>query len=215
MAKITELKTDVLNVPEGDDIFKHLAKSLIPYRKSSVGSHLFIVEGSIKEPRIGIKYPGRKLRLRSEIKKANKNTALWANLLDFEVIPFEKGKPGVSTKFTYTNLLKDFENYKKRSNEFWEMILELHKHNRITKNPPTLKGIESRLFLEMLKWMWIQEDVNYRLSCDDVESPLRYRLETRNQRPTGKGAGRDKFFAALILVKEDYFSAKEIKKIIP
>src|SRR3989344_1346210 len=208
-------KIKILEIPEGDDIFKHLAKSLIPYRKSSVGSFLFIVEGSIKKPRIGIKYPGRKLRFRKEIKKINKSSVLWANLLDFEVIPFEKGKPGMSTRFTYANLLKDFEDYKKGSKKFWEILLELHKHNRLTKKTPNLKGIESRLFLEMLKWMWIQEDTNYRLSYKEVESPLRYRLETKSQKPTGKGAGRNKFFAALILVKEGYFLAKEIRKIIP
>src|SRR3989344_29036 len=162
-------KIKILEIPEGDDIFKHLAKSLIPYRKSSVGSFLFIVEGSIKKPRIGIKYPGRKLRFRKEIKKINKSSVLWANLLDFE-------------------------DYKKGSKKFWEILLELHKHNRIPKKIPNLKGIESRLFLEMLKWMWIQEDTNYRLSYKEVESPLRYRLETRSQKPTGKGAGRNKFF---------------------
>ncbi len=62
-------KIQILKVPEGDDIFKHLAKSLIPFRESLAGAHLFIVEGSIKKPRIGIKYPGRKLRFRKEIKK--------------------------------------------------------------------------------------------------------------------------------------------------
>jgi len=208
-------KIQILKIPEGDDIFKHLAKSLIPYRKRKIGSLLFIVEGSVKRPRIGIKYPGRKLRFRSEIKKPNKSSALWANLLDFEVIPFVKGKPGFSTQFTYTNLRKDFEDYKKENNTFWKKILELHKHNRITKKFPKLKGIKPELFLEMLKWMWIQEDVNYKLSYREVESSVRYRLETKKQKPTSKGAGRDKFFAGLILVKEGYFLAEEIKKIIP
>lgn len=210
-----EQKIQIVTIPEGDNLFKHLSKLLIPFCKSPVASLLFIVEGTDKEPRIGIKYPGRKLRFRDEIKKPNKNSALWANLLDFEVIPFEKGKPGVSTLFTYANLLKDFEDNKKGSKEFWEAVLELHKHNRINKNLPKLGGLDSRLFLEMLKWMWIQEDVNYKLSHTDVGSSLKYRLETKSKKPTGKGAGRDKFFAALILVKEGYFSAKEIKKIIP
>ena len=209
------MKTKILEIPEGDDIFKHLAKSLIPYSKFPAGSFLFVVEGSIKKPRIGIIYPGRKLRFRDEIKKANKSTALWANLLDFEVIPFEKGKPGVSTNFTYINLLKDFEDHKKNNKDFWKILLELHKHNRIIKKLPKLKGIDTKLFLEMLKWMWIEEDVNYKLSYKDVESSVRYRLETRSKKPTSKGAGRNKFFAGLVLVKEGYFSAKEIKKIIP
>ncbi|MDP2705322.1 MAG: hypothetical protein Q8O71_02955 [bacterium] len=199
----------------GESIFKDLAKELIPHREKPIGSMLFIVEGTQLEPRVGIRYPGRKLRRRTEIKRANKSTVLWANLLDFEVIPFENGQPGTSIQFTYTNLLKDFEDYKKKDNEFWDMILELHRRNQITKIPPNLGGIEPKLFLEMLKWMWIQEDVNYKLSHSDVGSPLKYRLETRSQKPTGKGAGRDKFFAALILVKEGHFSAGEIKKIIP
>jgi hypothetical protein len=208
-------KLDVLNVPEGDDIFKHLAKLLIPHKASPVGSHLFVVEGTIDKPRIGIRYPGRKLRFRTEVKKANKNTAMWANLLDFEVIPFDEGEPGLSVKFTYDNLLKDFEEHKKDSEEFWKIILELHEHNRLPEILPNLLGMDTRLFLEMLKWMWLQEDTNYKLSWEEVDSPIRYRLETKKQKPTGKGAGRDKFFAALILVKGGYFKASQIKKIIP
>ena len=70
-------------------------------------------------------------------------------------------------------------------------------------------------FLEMLKWMWIQEDLNYKLSWREVGSKMPYRLQNRNGGPTSKGAGRDKFYAALILVHGNYFDAASMRKIIP
>jgi len=86
MEKIREI-----HIPGGSDIFKHLTRALLPYHTKATGSHLFIVEGTLAKPRIGIRYPGYKLKQRT-LKRPNKNSALWANLFDFEVIPFEKGK---------------------------------------------------------------------------------------------------------------------------
>ena len=209
MKKISEI-----HIPGGSDIFKHLAHALLPYHAEAVGSHLFIVEGTLAKPRIGIRYPGRKVKQRT-LKKQNKNSALWANLFDFEVVPFEKGCEGSSVHFTYPNLLKDFEAYKKDSASFWGMIVRVHSHNVIDKEPPKLGGTDSRQFLEMLKWMWIQEDLNYKLSWREAGSEMPYRLQNRNGRPTSKGAGRDKFYAALILVHDNYFDAASMRKIIP
>ena len=183
-------------------------------RRRPSHQYLFIVEGTLVKPRIGIRYPGYKLKQR-KLKKPNKNSALWANLFDFEVVPFEKGKEGSSVHFTYANLLKDFEAHKKDDASFWEMLVQLHSQNVIDKEPPKLNGINSRQFLEMLKWMWIQEDLNYKLSWRDVSSDIPYRLQNRNGRPTSKGAGRDKFYAALILVHGDHFDAASVRKIIP
>ena len=70
------------------------------------------------------------------------------------------------------------------------------------------------LYLLMLKWMWIQEDFNYRLSWQEVNSPVRYVLETRTGSRTARGAGRAKFFAALVLLKY-HFTFEQVKKIIP
>lgn len=112
MKKITEI-----HIPGGSDIFKHLAHALLPYHTKAVGSHLFVVEGTLAKPRIGIRYPGYKLKQRT-LKKPNKNSALWANLFDFEVVPFEKGSEGSSVHFTYANLLKDFEAHKKGNASF-------------------------------------------------------------------------------------------------
>jgi len=209
MNKISEI-----HISGGPDIFKHLAHVLTPYHTKPAGSYLFIVEGTIAKPRIGIRYPGYKLKQRV-LKKPNKNSALWANLFDFVVIPFEKGRESSPVKFTYANLLKDFETYKKNDVSFWKMIVQLHDNNIIDKEPPKLGGIDSRQFLEMLKWMWIQEDLNYKLSWKEVGSEMPYRLQNRNGSPTSKGAGRDKFYAALILVHGNYFDAASMRKIIP
>ena len=209
MKKIIEI-----NIPGGSSIFKHLADTLLPYHTKDVGSYLFIVEGTLAKPRIGIRYPGYKLKQRI-LKKPNKNSALWANLYDFEVVPFEKGKEGSSVKFTYANLLKDFETHKKDSVPFWEMIVQVHSDNMIDRELPKLAGIDPRQFLEMLKWMWVQEDFNYKLSWKEVGSKMPYRLQNRNGGPTSKGAGRDKFYAALILVHGNYFDAASMRKIIP
>jgi len=209
MKKISEMR-----IPGDSDIFKYLAHALLPYHTKATGSYLFIVEGTLTKPRIGIRYPGYKLKQRT-LKKPNKNSALWANLFDFEVVPFEKGKVGSSVRFTYANLLKDFEEHKKGNASFWEMIVQVHSHNAIDREPPKLGGIDSRQFLEMLKWMWIQEDLNYKLSWREVGSEMPYRLQNRNGGPTSKGAGRDKFYAALILVHGNYFDAASMRKIIP
>jgi len=209
MTKIREV-----HIPGGSDIFKHLSHALLPYHTKAVGSHLFIVEGTLAKPRIGIRYPGRKLKRRT-LKKPNKNSALWANLYDFEVVPFEKGKENSSIHFTYANLLKDFEEHKKDNSSFWKTIIQVHDYNVINKEPPKLGGIDTRRFLEMLKWMWIQEDLNYKLSWREVGSEMPYRLQNRNGGTTSKGAGRDKFYAALILVHENHFDAASMRKIIP
>jgi len=59
--------------------------------------------------------------------------------------------------------------------------------------------------------MWIQEDFNYRLSWQEVNSPVRYVLETRT---VAKSVGRARFFAVLILLKNN-FTLEQIKKINP
>ena len=203
-----------IHILGGSGIFKHLTRALLPYHTKATGSHLFIVEGTLAKPRIGIRYPGYKLKQRT-LKRPNKNSALWANLFDFEVVPFEKRKEGSSVNFTYANLLKDFEAYKKDDASFWKMIVRVHNYNMTDKEPPKLGGIDSRQFLEMLKWMWIQEDLNYKLSWREAGSEIPYRLQNRNGGPTSKGAGRDKFYAALILVHGNYFDAASMRKIIP
>ena len=203
-----------INIQRGVDVYKQLAQVLPSFRDELVCSCLFIVEGSLKHPRIGLRYPGRKLKQRI-LKNPRKNSMLWANLLDFEVVPFESEKEESSKTFTYVNLLKDFALYKKNSQDFWEMIKQIHKDNTITLEPPKLEGIDSRRFLEMLKWMWIQEDLNYKLSWKEVGSAIPYRLQNKNGNATSKGAGRDKFYATLILVQGNHFDAASMRKIIP
>lgn len=208
MPKVIELK-----IKNPKKIYQELAKALAPYRKKPAGSVLFIVEGTRKNPIIGLRYPGRKLRKRS-LKRPNKNSALWANLYDFEVVPFKNKKEINTQKFTYEEMMKDFQENKRGNEKFWKQIEELYQNNTITKKPPKLRGINPALYLLMLKWMWIQEDFNYRFSWQEVDSSVRYVLETRTGSRTARGAGRAKFFAALVLLKH-YFDFEQVKKIIP
>lgn len=208
MPKILEL-----TIKDNKKIYQELTQALFPHREKPAGSMLFIVEGTKKKPIIGIRYPGRKLQ-RRKLKIERANSVLWANLYDFEVVPYENGKELNTQRFTFKEMIRDFHENKQDSKEFWEMIEELYKDNTITKKAPNLPGIYPKLYLLVLKWIWIQEDFNYRFNWEEVGSPVRYVLETRKGTRTGRGAGRAKFFAALILLKH-YFSFKLVTKIIP
>lgn len=208
MAQIVELE-----IKDHKKNLSRVSKVLSQYKEKPARSVLFIVEGTRRKPIIGIRYPGKKVRKRI-LKTIRGNSALWANLYDFEVVPFENGKEMNTQKFTFEELLKDFQNNKRNSEKFWKILEKLYQDNIITKNPPKLPGIDSQLYLSVLKWIWIQEDFNYRFGWEDVNSPVRYVLETRTGSRTAKGAGRAKFFAALILLKH-HFTFEQVKKIIP
>lgn len=206
MPEIKELKITNLK-----NIYKETVAALYPHKEKPQGTITFIVEGTTEKPLVGIRYPGKKL-FRRKLKKPNKNSALWANLYDFEVVPMDERFK--TADFTYDAILKDFEQNKMKDKFFWKQIETLYCENNIINTPPDLPGIDSLLFLLMLKWIWIQEDFNYRLDWKEVNSPEKYILETRTGTRTGNGAGRAKFFAALILLK-NYFSFEQVKKIIP
>ena len=57
MAKFIELK-----IKDPRNIYQELAIALCPFKNKPVGSMLFVVEGTTKNPIIGLRYPGRKLR---------------------------------------------------------------------------------------------------------------------------------------------------------
>lgn len=208
MPKVIELK-----IKDNKRIYQELTQALSPYRKEPPGSVLFIVEGTKRKPIIGIRYPGKKL-LKRTLKVERANSALWANLYDFEVVPYKNGKELSTQNFTFGELMRDFQEDKSNNKRFWAMLEELYNDNTITKRPPKLPGIDPLLYLLVLKWIWIQEDFNYRFGWQEVGSPVRYVLETRTGSRTSKGAGRAKFFAALILLKH-YFTFALVKKIIP
>ena len=208
MPKIVELK-----IKDIKRIYQELAQALAPYREEQAGAILFIAEGTKKKPLIGIRYPGKKLRKRT-LRVERINSALWANLYDFEVVPYKNGKEINTQNFTFEAMMRDFQENKKNNKKFWNMLKELFNGNSISKRPPKLPGIDPLLYLLVLKWIWIQEDFNYRFSWQEVESPVRYVLETRTGSRTARGAGRAKFFAALILLKH-YFNFDLVKKIIP
>ena len=208
MSRIIELK---INDPRS--LYQDLTQGLYPYHEKPVGSILAIVEGTKERPVIGLRYPGRKL-VKRQHKVVRSNTVHWANLYDFEVVPFDNGKELTTDRFTYQVLLEDFQNNKSQSEDFWRCLQTVYETNEIPKNIPQLGGIDTELYLRVLKWIWIQEDLNYRLKWEEVGSPERYVLQNRTGTSTSGGAGRAKFFAALILLK-NHFTFNQVKKIIP
>lgn len=202
-----------LQIKNSQEIYCELTKVLSPYKEEPQGSIIFIVEGTKKSPIIGIRYPGKKVKKRA-LKIIRVNSALWANPYDFEVVPFSNGKQLNTRKFTFTAMLKDFEEHKIDNKEFWYAIEELYKNNIVPDQLPQLPGIHPRFYLFILKWLWIQEDFNYKFTWEETGSPIRYVLETRTGNRTTRGAGRGKFFAALLLLKT-HFNFEEVKKIIP
>jgi len=209
MPKFIELK-----IKGSAKIYQEVANILCNYKNKPRGSVLFLAEGSLRKPVIVLRYPGRKLRKRV-LRVTKTNSALWANLYDFEVVIYQNGKQIPSANFTFQELMKDFYENKKGSKKFWTILEELFKDNTISKVPPKLPGIDSGLLLLVLKWIWIQEDFNYRFGWKEVNSPVPYVLETRTGSRTSKGAGRAKFFAALTLLHSGDFTFEQVKKIIP
>ncbi len=110
--------------------------------------------------------------------------------------------------------MKDFQEHKIKSRTFWKLLESVYYKNSFNTKPPKLPGIDPLLYLLVLKWIWIQEDFNYRFKWQEVGSPVPYVLETKTGTITSGGAGRAKFFAALILLKNG-FTFEQVKKIIP
>lgn len=73
---------------------------------------MYIVEGTLANPIIGIEYPGKKVKKR-KLTRPLKTSALWANLFDFAVIPFENGVALDARDFSFADLLEDFDTHKK------------------------------------------------------------------------------------------------------
>jgi len=191
-------------------IYEEITKALDPYKDTERFSNEFVVEGTLEKPIISIKYPAKKL---VKLNPKRKNSAEYGNLFDFVVVIHKDGKENIAD-FTFEKILHDFEEHKKHSEEFWKAIKEVYYKNKIPSQIPKLKGIDPLLFLSAIKWVWIQEDFNYKLRWDEVKSPTRYKLISKRGSTMSRGAGRGKFFGALVLLKNG-FTIEQVKKIIP
>jgi hypothetical protein len=209
MPRKLELKIENLKT-----MYNEIVLRLLPFREENKQSIEFVVEGNKDDPMVAVRYPGQKVKKR-HLKGKRKDSAEWQNLFDFVVVPYINGQPGRPEDFTFERLLEDFQENKKQNEEFWECIKKIYYENKLTKKPPKLKGIESKTFLLTLKWTWIQEDLNYKYSWQDVKSPIKYVRVSKRGKIISSGAGRAKSFAALILIKSNFFSFEEVKKIIP
>ena len=159
---------------------------------------------------MSIVYPGKKVEHR---RPPDGNG--WVNLYDFLVQPYSNGTPLSGAGFTFERMLKDFAENKTVSEEFWQILYGVYSRNVLIRNPPSLSGIDSRLFLLVLKWLWILEDLNYRYDWEESRSPIAYEKHTKRDRLIKSGAGRAKLFAALFLVKTGMFTLEQVLKIIP
>jgi len=204
---------DIRDKLKSTKIYEKLTGQLDSHKNKPIGSVCFLVDsdpsGDIK---IFIKYPGRKIAKRP-LKRINSNSVLWENLYDFFAVPYYLGKEVTEYKFTYKEMLDDFEKFKKNDEDFWGAILHLYEENKIIqKQFGAVGGMSPLLFLYTLKWLWIQEDLNYRFNHKpnknehSIKTPTYYTNKTT-------GVGRGKFFASLLLVKSGYFSAKDCIKI--
>jgi len=183
-----------LDLSNSADIFNDIALALYPFRDEAVKSVEYIVEGSIGNPQIIIKYPGYKVE-----KKGDE----YYNLFDFYVEPYINNEPR-GELFTHENIIHDFITHKIKSEEFWELVEIIYKENKLMKDPPKLEGIDPRIFLLTLKWIWIQEDFNYRLFYyKDIKSPTPYKLITRGGKIIIEPKkGREMLYEALQKAKE-------------
>lgn len=214
MPEVIELK-----IKNTKNIYQELAKTLENYKDKPQCSVRFIVEGNLQNPLVAIDYPGRKM-FKRESKSNREGIAQYANLFDFMVVPYKARKPLGVEDFTFEKFLEDFKNNKSDNEEFWKMLQELYYSNTFYGDPPKLPGIDPRTFLLTLKWIWLEEDLNYKFKWEDTKSKTKYVLakiskKTGKEQPVSRGAGRAKFFAALVLLKRKDFSYEEVKKIIP
>lgn len=191
-------------------IYEEISKVLDNYKNTSHLSNEFIVEGTLEKPLISIKYPGRK-QLKLNPKRSN--ASQYGNLFDFVVVVHIKGKENISD-FTFVKILDDFYKHKKYNKKFWKAIKEVYYNNKIPSKIPQLKGIDSLVFLSAIKWIWIQEDFNYKMGWEEVKSPTRYKLISKRGGNMSKGAGRAKSFGAMVLLNSSFFNFEEVKKII-
>lgn len=206
---------EVLSIKNPENVYQEIAAFLTKYKDSPSGSHLFLVEGTPENPLVAIRYPGRKVMKRTyKTKNRPKRFIEWANLCDFEVVGFLDGKELATNKHQWSDFYEDFAQNKMGSAEFCNLLDKVYEHNTVTGDIPDLHGIDSKLFLLMIKWMWIQEDLNYKYSSDDVGSPVKYRLQTLRGSTTSNGAGRARFYASLYLLRSGKFDQKVIPKII-
>jgi hypothetical protein len=199
---------DIRGKIKTESIFEDLTKAIDPYKTKHTNSITFLVDSSPSEnAKILITYPGKKVQKRT-LSRIAANSVLWQNAYDFAVVPVFKGQKQKIRDFTFEKMLRDFETQKKQDGLFWEDIVALYQENKISvRQFPELSGINAQLFLYVLKWLWIQEDLNYKLNHNKINCPTRYKTEKT-------GVGRGKFFAALLLVKSGYFTTEDCKKII-
>jgi hypothetical protein len=202
--------THLIEISNSSFPFPEIAAQLLPHRAKESHAEEFFVEMEDSNPIVSILYPGKKVAKRPPPKKVE-----WANLYDFAVQSYHKGVKLDLSLFTFENMLEDFYENKRDDDDFWELTEEIYDTNLLSRDPPNLPGLDSKVYLLTLKWIWIQEDFRYKYDWKEVKSRTRYVRLSKKGHSLSRGAGRAKFFAAMVLLRNRLFSYEEVKKIIP
>lgn len=225
MRRLLKLKKD------GDTII-NLANELAPFYNKKTFSEEFVVEGTLENPKIILRYPGERRLDRYLLHSGGKQSKLkirWINIFDFFVVTYDDGGEMDGGIFSYWNLADDFYANKRESKEFWDLLENTYNKEDFSDGFPELPGIDPELYLLTLKWMWIQEELNYTtlIEPNQIKNKIpRYELhkmkwEKKDRKKVRiistskvRGIGRKAFYAPLLLMKFHNFTPKEVKKII-
>ena len=196
----------LLHIKEGDgkEMLHQIAEALDPYKGLPEASEEFVVEGALEKPEIMIRYPGKKVKKRTLKNPLRQGAVLWEALYDFLVIPISYGRELPFSEFNYRKIAQDFHDHKRGSEDFWECLRLVYKSNIVPIKVPKLPGMDSRILLLTLKWMWLQEDINYKYNSKDISSPTAYTYANGS-----KALGRKKSWAVFVLMKYQGYDAKE------
>lgn len=222
----------LLKLEKGGDAAINLANKLAPFYNKKLFSEEFVVEGTLENPKIILRYPGERRIDRYTLcleKNQSRLKVRWLNIFDFFVETYANGEKMDSGIFSYWNLADDFYSNKRESEEFWSLLDKIYNKEDFSTDFPELPGINSELFLLTLKWMWVQEELNYTTLIEphQIENELpKYdlhkikweKIDNKKVRVIStskvRGIGRKAFYAPLLLMKFHNYIPKEVKKII-
>jgi len=183
----------ILRIEEGDTkrMLHDISVALDPFKDKPNESEEFVVEGTLEDPKILIRYPGKKKKRRPLKNPKRKGAVLWEALYDFLVIVIKDGSEVPIKEFSYRKIVADIRE-NKDDERFWECLDTVYKKNEIPARIPKLDGIDCEALLMVMKWIWLQEDINYKYNWKDIDSPTRY-TTVRGIRALGRKKSRAMF----------------------
>lgn len=159
----------------------------------------------LDEYEISLLYPGKHVKY---LPGKRKKKYYWEKMGDFKIQPLKNGvSSGVET-FKLEDFVRDFHEYKVDNNAFWEALLIVYYTNELPNEIPDADGMDPRLFLLCIKWIYILEDMNYKYTWEEAGSLIPYKGVS------GK-AGRAKLTGSFDLARIKRYTLEELLCIIP